>query len=99
VPPLSARRDELGRIVDEFAQDAIGALDAPIAGFPDVDRAWVLKHDAATLPDIEKATLRLVAIRAAGSIEGAAERLGMSGTALRHWVRHRRAGRRGEVRP
>jgi hypothetical protein len=93
VPPLGARAAELPRIVDEYARDAISTLGADAAGFADVDRAWVLAHAAATLADIETATMRLVAIRQAGSPERAAARLGMSAVALRQWLRRRRRAR------
>jgi len=43
------------------------------------------------LGEIEKATLRLVALRASSTIEQAAERLGMSGVALRSWISRLRA--------
>ncbi|HWU88314.1 MAG TPA: hypothetical protein VN253_13605 [Kofleriaceae bacterium] len=60
-------RDELARIVDENAADAVQDLRAEQTGFTDADRDWVLRHSASTLPAIEKGTLRLVAIRQAGS--------------------------------
>jgi hypothetical protein len=90
VPPLSARTGELPRIVDEYACDAISTLGADATGFADVDRAWVLDHAAATLADIETATLRLVALRQASSIARAAARLGMSHVALTQWLGRRR---------
>jgi hypothetical protein len=92
VPPLKARARELPRIVDEYARDAIEALGVDDAGFTAADRTWVLDHAATTLPEIEKATLRRVALRQAGSIGGAAKRLGMSPVALSQWLGRRRTG-------
>ena len=93
VPPLGARAAELPRIIDEYARDAISTLGADATGFADVDRTWVLAHAASTLADIETATMRLVAIRQAGSPERAAARLEMSAVALRQWLRRRRGAR------
>ena len=91
LPPLGHRRAELGRIVDEYAGDAVAELAAAAAGFTRADRDWVLEHSAATLPEIEKGTRRLVALRHAGSIAGAAARLGISHVALSQWIGRRRS--------
>jgi pSer/pThr/pTyr-binding forkhead associated (FHA) protein len=93
LPPLARRRGELDRIIDEYARDAIEGLGAGPAGFTHADRAWVIEHAASSLPEIEKATRRLVAIRQAGSIAGAAARLGMSHVALAQWIARRRSPR------
>jgi hypothetical protein len=90
VPPLRERAGDLKRIVDEYARDAIAALRAPRAGFTNRDRAWILQHRASSLSEIEKATLRLVAIRASRSISAAAARLGMAPVSLLRWIGHRR---------
>jgi molybdenum-dependent DNA-binding transcriptional regulator ModE len=50
----------------------------------------VIQHSASSLPEIEKGTRRLVAIRQAGSIAQAAARLGMSHVALSQWIGRRR---------
>jgi hypothetical protein len=95
VPPLTARARELPRIVDAYARDAIEALGAAAdddAGFTAADRTWVIDHAATTLPEIEKATLRRVALRQAGTIAGAARRLGMAPVALAQWLGRRRTG-------
>jgi hypothetical protein len=90
IPPLATRRAELDRIVDEYAYDAIAGLGAGPADFTRGDRDWVVKHSAASLPEVEKGTLRVVAIRQAGSLAGAATRLGMSHVALSQWLGRRR---------
>jgi hypothetical protein len=89
VPPLARRADELDRIIAEYAEDAIAELGAARNGFGPVDRAWVRRHSAGTLPDIEKGTLRLVAIRASRNISNAAARLGMAPVSLARWIGRR----------
>jgi hypothetical protein len=48
-----------------------------------------MEHAATSLGEIEKATLRLTAIRMDGSIGRAAERLGMAPVSLRRWIGRR----------
>lgn len=91
VPPIKSRRAELGRIVDEYAHDAAAVLDLPHAALSDADRAWVLRHAASSLPEIEKATLRRMAISMCfGDLTGAAARLGMARVSLSRWIDHRK---------
>lgn len=90
VPPLAGRAQELPRIVDEYAADAIAELRALRPGFTDVDRDWVLRHAATSLAEIEKATLRLVALRASRTLTDAAARLGMAPASLTLWISRRR---------
>jgi transcriptional regulator with GAF, ATPase, and Fis domain len=91
-PSLTERAGELPRIVDEYAQDAITALRARSTSFTDRDRAWVLGHEASSLSEIEKATLRLVALRTSANLTGAAERLGIAPVSLSRWVGRRKLG-------
>jgi len=89
IPPLTYRRAEIGRLINEYTRDAIASLGAG----PELTRAdhdWVREHAAGSLPEIEKSTRRLVAIRQAGSIAQAAARLGMSHVALSQWIGRRR---------
>jgi hypothetical protein len=88
IPPLSARRSEIDRIIDEYAEDAISELKAPPSAFSPVDRAWVRKH-ASSLAEIEKATLRLVALCASRNPSHAAARLGMAPVSLSRWIGRR----------
>jgi hypothetical protein len=69
---------------------AHSTLGADAACFPELDRLWTLGHAARSLLEIEKTTLRLVAIRTSGNLTQAAKRLGMSHVALRQWFGHRR---------
>jgi len=90
IPPLSSRSDEIDQIITEYAQDAIMELRAPRTGFLPADRNWVRMHSASCLPDIEKATLRLVAIREARNLSDAAARLGMAPVSLSRWIGRRK---------
>jgi hypothetical protein len=89
VPPLASRHDELDRIITEYAEDAVAELGTPRTGFLSADRAWVRMHSASSLPDIEKATLRLVAIRESRNLSSAAARLGMAPVSLSRWIGRR----------
>lgn len=89
IPSLQKRQKELSRIVDEYALDAIAALNVPPTSFINDDRVWVLRHAARRLPEIEKATLRLVALRASRNRSRAAERLGMAMVSLSRWMGRR----------
>jgi hypothetical protein len=90
VPPLASRLDELDQIITEYAEDAIAELGAPRTSFLPADRDWVRLHSASSLPDIEKATLRLVAIRESRNLSAAAARLGMAPVSLSHWIGRRK---------
>jgi hypothetical protein len=90
VPPLAARKAELPRIIAEYARDAIAELNAGRAAFTDTDHAWVREHAATSLTEIEKATLRLVALRASNTTSVAAARLGMAPVSLLRWLGRRR---------
>jgi hypothetical protein len=89
VPPLTARAHELPRIVDAYARDAIEALGADRTGFTTADQRWVLDRAPRSLVEVETATLRLVALRQAGTIGGAARRLGMAPVSLTRWLARR----------
>ena len=54
------------------------------------DNAWVRQHASASLAEIEKATLRLIALRASRTLSAAAERLGMAPVSLSRWMERRR---------
>jgi len=88
-PPLETRRSEVPRIVDEYAVDAIKALGARPECLTADDRAWVVEHQASSLSEIEKATLRLVALRVSANTSIAAARLGMAPVSLHRWMERR----------
>jgi hypothetical protein len=91
VPPLSGRANELGRIINEYASEALAELGLPRPSFPRADHDWVLKHAASSLPEIEKATRRLVVIREeGGNLNRAAARLRMARMSLAKWIGRRK---------
>jgi hypothetical protein len=96
VPPLTARAHELPRIVDAYARDAIEALGADRSHFTTADRRWVLDRDPRSLAEIETATLRLVALRQAGTVNGAVKRLGMAHVSFTRWLARRPGVRIGK---
>jgi hypothetical protein len=94
IPPLATRAAEIDRIVDEYADDAAAVLGigprADRTRFSALDRAWVRAHSAASLAEIEKGTLRLVALRAAGNVARAAALIGIAHSSLGEWIGRRR---------
>jgi Inner membrane component of T3SS, cytoplasmic domain len=94
VPSLQARKEELPRIVDAYALDAANALHVPPTSFTKEDRAWVLRNTK-SLTEIEKATLRIIALTNSRNRTRAAERLGMAPVSLARWMgRHGGQGTR-----
>ncbi len=89
IPPLAARQDEIDRIIHEYADDAMVELAAPRSVFQAADHDWVREHAASSLPEIEKATLRLVALRASRNLSQAATQLGMAPVSLSRWIGRR----------
>jgi hypothetical protein len=90
VPPLLRRGDEIRRIISEYAQDAIAGLGAPPGSFTAQDMAWVFEHSSSSFADIEKGTMRLVALRMSRSLAHAAARLGMAPVSLWRWIGRRK---------
>jgi pSer/pThr/pTyr-binding forkhead associated (FHA) protein len=89
IPPLASRAGELDRIMDEFIQDAITEFSVQDMRFSVRERAWVRQHASSSVPEIEKATRRLVALRASPSVSNAATRLGMATVSLTRWIDRR----------
>jgi hypothetical protein len=89
IPPLRERAEDVDRLISEYANEAIVELRAARTGFTDEDRAWVRTFSAASLPDIEKGTRRLVACRASPTVSMAARRLGMASVSLLRWIERR----------
>jgi hypothetical protein len=88
--PLSQRADELDRVIDEYAFDAIVALSAKMTSFSVDDRQWTRRQRPQTLDDIETAVTRIVAIREFSTLEKAASKLGITHVALSRWFDRRR---------
>ena len=89
VPPLSLREAELPRVVQAYADDAIAELHAPPSCFTKDDHCWVMAHSARSLSEIEKATLRIVALRMTDNVHQAATLLGMAAVSLSQWLDRR----------
>ncbi|HEX8111215.1 MAG TPA: FHA domain-containing protein [Kofleriaceae bacterium] len=89
IPPLADRQDEIDRIIHEYAHDAMVELATPRYVFQAADHDWVREHAASSLPEIEKATLRLVALRASRNLSHAATQLGMAPVSLSRWIGRR----------
>jgi len=90
VSPLSERASELPRIIGEYLHDAIVTLNVPIVDLSNADRQWILDHAATSLPEIEKAALRVVALRASSEdVTQAADLLGMVQISLSNWLSRR----------
>jgi DNA-binding NtrC family response regulator len=94
VPPLGIRETELPRIIQAYADESMSALDAPASCFSEDDRDWVMKHGARSISEIEKATLRIVALNMTNNSHQAAKVLRMAQVSLSRWL-----GRRMPRRP
>jgi FHA domain len=88
IPSLSSRPTELAHIIHEYTIDAANAFNVQVHFYTE-DREWILAHSATSLHEIEKGTRRLMALRVAGSILGAADLLGMAAVSLRRWIGRR----------
>jgi hypothetical protein len=88
VPALAERARELPAVIDEYLADAGRALSLSHTLVTDEDRRWLLDH-AASLPEIEKSTLRVLALRGSRSFAMAARRLHMAPVSLIRWCRRR----------
>jgi hypothetical protein len=90
IPPLGDRLHELDRVIQEYSREAYAQLDTSQPSLPPEDHQWVRRHASSSVAAIEKATLRLAAIRVAGDVSTAAERLGMTAIALTRWLERRK---------
>jgi len=88
VPPLRERTTEIPRIIEEYVRDAIAALGIMSVNLLAADYLWIREH-ANTLPEIEKAASRLVAVRTSPTHSDAADRLGMAPVSLSRWLGRR----------
>jgi FHA domain len=89
IPSLRSRsQTEIAQVIREYFLDAIVDLDGPPVPAL-ADRAWIMKHSATSLVEVAKGTRRLVALRKAKTLRGAAELLGMTSPSLSRWLQHR----------
>jgi FHA domain len=90
IPPLQLRKEEVGRIIDAYAKDACSWIEgASNHALPAEDRTWIADHSAESIPEIEKGASRLIALRVAGSVLGAASLLGIHHSTLLRWIGRR----------
>lgn len=92
IPPLAERSDELDRIISDYAREATIEFGVSRSIFTDEDHDWVRAHSAGSLPDIDKATRRVVALHASRTPTDAARRLGMAAVSLSRWFERRGFG-------
>lgn len=90
IPPLTSRRAEIDRIIDEYATEAAAAMGIGERWLSPAERVWIRDRTGGSLPEIQKATSRLAAIRQAGSISAGALKVGISHTAMLKWLRTHR---------
>ena len=90
IPPLGSRKAELERIIEGYANDAARRLGLTTFALAPAERAWIRERSSATLSEIQTATLRLVAIRRAGTPSGGAALLGISHVTMLRWLDSRR---------
>jgi len=105
IPCLETRRFDLPRIVREYVEDAIDTLHAPDDCMDARDIEWIIDRSAIAtdigMPDIEKAAVRLVAVKLTRDLSQAASLLGMARVSLERWLRrrHYQPARSDEVAP
>lgn len=84
IPPLSERRSEVPRIVEEFGRDDAAALGG--GSLTPENQAWIVRYESSSLGRISTASRRLVAYnRADRNATQAASLLGMSKSSLLEW--------------
>jgi len=86
IPPLAARAGELERLVAEYEAEAARRLGMSPPALTAAQRTRI-RERCKTLSDLQKATLRLSALRRAGTLRGAAALLKMSTGSLGEWLR------------
>ena len=89
IPPLEARQDELPRIIKECADEALELSCAPRSCLDQLDLEWVSRLPNPTIPEIDKAFHRVVAIKTSRNISTAAKKLGMAPVSLTRWLARR----------
>lgn len=90
IPALSERVDEIDRIIDECAREAIVRLGAKTQAFTGYERGWVRSRRPPSIGEIARATERVVALREWGTLSEAAKHLGITHGALSRWLERRR---------
>jgi hypothetical protein len=90
IPPLDARKTEIDRLISQYVREAAGLLYATKRlRLSPTDRGWLRTSACESLPELRLATLRLVAVREAGSVHAASALLGISHVGLAKWLNGR----------
>lgn len=86
MPPLSARTDEILRVIHETEPDIVREMGAPSSGFTmhDLERLQAIKFSG--MADLEDSIRRVVAMRTWGVTAGA-QKLGLKHSSLSQWTR------------
>jgi hypothetical protein len=88
IPPLTDRAEELHRIIDQYAAEAISAFGGD--GMTSADREWVVSNASDSLHQLEMAIRRIVALHACGeSVTQASKLLRISHGSLSVWLARR----------
>jgi hypothetical protein len=100
IPPHSTRKTELDRLIAEYAREAARhlACTEQIRLSP-AERAWIRAAAGDSVSELQRTTLRLVAVRASGSVSAAAQRLDLSHVALFRWLNRRGFSKLEQDRP
>ena len=88
IPSLSAHAPEAERLVQESIDDAAGALGAATVRIPGPLRHAIIVR-VGSFAELEKTSLRLVALASARNVTHAAARLGMAPVSLTRWLGRR----------
>jgi hypothetical protein len=93
IPRLATRYPDLFRIVREYVDDVTSLLHVPDDCLGSQDIEWIMSSSvrakALSIPDIEKAVWRMVAVRTTRDLSKAAALLGMARVSLERWLRRR----------
>ncbi len=94
IPPLDMRKTEIDRLISEYVLEASRRLYCTrrIRLTPE-DRTWLRTSACESLPELQMATLRLVAVREAGNVNAASALLGISHVGLAKWLNARGFGK------
>jgi hypothetical protein len=88
IPSLTERLPEFPRLLNAYLDEAAQALGARHVRLPESMQQSVLHH-VKSLSDIEKAALRLVALKSSGNLYRAAQQLHMAPISLIRWMSRR----------
>jgi hypothetical protein len=88
IPPLSARADEISRLIHEAAQDIVEEMGAPCNGFTmhDLERLQAMQFSG--IAELEGSIRRVIAMRTWGVTAGA-RKLGLKHSSLSQWARNK----------